>query len=87
MYFIERVLEVISSTEFLIQWFIRHGKRRKFFALVNPDGSPNTEVCSLDSVMFWDIMEEQTPDSFELSNYWMTIIDAEYKDMDRRDLL
>ena len=65
-----------DSDEFVIQWYLKHGKRRQFTASINHDGSPNLGVCSLQSVMFSDICEERTSDSFKLSNYWLTIIDA-----------
>ena len=75
----------MSDEEARVHWFVRQGKRNKFFALMNPDGSASTEVISLDCFMFWHMSEQKSERSFSLSNYWLKIIDCEYREIDRRE--
>ena len=43
-----RVHEMLPGDKFMIQWYIREGRRKKFNAMINPDGTPATEEISLD---------------------------------------
>ena len=74
-----RIQEILPGNELAIQWFTRNKKRKQFNALTLPDGSPSIGVVSMDSVMFTDMSEQRTEDSFCLSNYWLEVISAEYK--------
>ena len=82
-----RVIEVLPDDEFIIHWFVRQTKRKQFKALMNPDGSPSTDILSMETIMFSNMSEQRTDRSFVLSNYWLEIISAEYLELDRRDRL
>ena len=82
-----RVLKTLAGDEFLVQWYMRKGKKNLFHACVNSDGSPDTAVLSHDMLMFWDMSENKLEKSFTLSNYLLTAIEAEYGEIDRREKL
>ena len=80
-----RVCELFPEDgTFSIHWYVRQGKRTQFHALMNSDGSPSLEIVDLEAIMFWEMSEYRTENKYTLSNYWLTVINGEYKDMDQR---
>ena len=67
-----RVVQLLESKRFLIQWFTRKTIRSKLFsALVNKDGSRSISEQENGTVMFWQMSENRTQASFSLSNFWL----------------
>ena len=78
-----RVAEILPEKRFVIHWFSRSPRSKNIFiAMKNFDGSPYLTDQDLSSVMFWDMSENRNEDSFELSNYWLETIKAEYSNLD-----
>ena len=83
---LRRIVEMLPEEDsFRLQWFVRKGKHNYFFAMKNPDGSPVLEVCSEESVMFWEMSENRREDSFSLSrkalkkqDHLFNLFDAEF---------
>ena len=78
-----RVVQVLSSDSFKIQWYQRRTKSRTFFALKHKDSSPNTTNCDVSSVMFWAMGTNKTDNSFDLSEFWLKRITHEYSQHDQ----
>ena len=78
-----RVKQVLEGKKFLIHWFTRKTVRSKtFHVLVNKDGGPSVSEQDNETVMFWQMSENRTQNSFELSNFWLKAIEDEYESLD-----
>ena len=82
-----RVSKLLPDEKFEIHWFVKEGKRKIFNALMNSDGSKSLDVLGLDVIMFSNMSERKQEKSFFLSNYWLEVFDANYKEIDRRENL
>ena len=78
-----RIIKVLDDKKFVLQWYTRKTSRSKtFYALLEVDGQPSTSVQEIESVMFWCMSEKRTETSFDLSVYWMQVIEREYRMVD-----
>ena len=77
-----RVVQILSASEFQIQWFERRNRSNTFWASTNKDGSPYVSAASVESVMFWEMAVDSGPESFVLSEYWLKRISFEYSSHD-----
>ena len=78
-----RVLEVLQEKKFLIHWFTRKTVRSKtFYAMKDDRGNPSISEQEISTIMFWQMSENRTESSFNLSNFWLENIDREYMSYD-----
>ena len=78
-----RVSELLPNKKFIIHWYQRRsGRGNTFIAMKNFDDSPYLTEQDFQSIMFWDMSEKRTKDSFNLSNFWIEAIRQEYEKLD-----
>lgn len=78
-----RVLQILEYQRFIVHWFTRKTCRSsKFTALKNADGSNSVSEVEYGAVMFWDMSENRTMNSFTLSEFWLRTIEREYDQID-----
>ena len=78
-----RVSELLPNKKFIIHWYQRRsGRGNTFNAMKNFDGSPYLTEQDFQSIMFWEMSEKRTKDSFNLSNFWLVAIRQEYEKLD-----
>jgi len=82
---IGRVLKIIDSSCFILQWYGRRGRGTTFHAQMNKDGTPYTSKQSFSSVMFWEMSSEKEEMSLKLTNKWLEKIMLEYSVYDESD--
>ena len=78
-----RVLDLLPGRMFLIHWFTRKTIRSKTFTALT-DNKGNSSISEQDNqtVMFWQMSDNRTESSFDLSSFWLETIDREYKSLD-----
>ena len=79
-----RVQELLPNKKFIIHWYSRRSGRGKTFrAMKKADGSPYLSEQDFDTIMFWQMSEDRTEESFTLSNFWFETMRLEYEKLDR----
>ena len=53
-----------------------------FQSMMDDSGSPVVSVIDLDSVMFWQMSEKRTEESFTLAPFWLETVRIEYEKLD-----
>ena len=53
------MVEMLTRDRFVIQWYEREGRGRKFKALVNDEGGPSVQDLDLEMIMFWGMSENR----------------------------
>lgn len=77
-----RVISIMpGGKEFIVHWFKRMTRSLSFSASV-VNGAAFTSALSTDSVMMWNFSDNQTEDSFEVSQEWYNKILKEYSEHD-----
>ena len=80
-----RVQELMPDKKFRINWFSRRTGRGKIFrSLKSPDGSASVSELDYDSIIFWDMSEQRTKESFSLANFWLESMRLEYEKLDKQ---
>ena len=78
-----RVVELLGNRKFLIHWYSRKGRSRKFEAMSNANGERCVSEMDYECVMAWQMSENRTPTSFILSSFWLNYMAMEYAKYDR----
>lgn len=79
-----RVQELLPDKKFRINWFSRRTGRGKIFrSLKSADGSLSVSDLDYDSIIFWDMSENRTKESFSLANFWLESMRLEYLKLDQ----
>lgn len=80
-----RVQELLPNKKFVINWFSRRTGRGKIFrSLKSSDGSLSVSELDYDSIIFWDMSEHRTKESFSLANFWLESMRLEYEKLDKQ---
>ena len=78
-----RIVQLLENKRFLIHWFTRKTIRSKVFsALFKEDGNRNISEQENGTVMFWQMTENRTKNSFSLSNFWLETLQRQYEALD-----
>ena len=78
-----RVVQLLEEKRFLIHWYTRKTCRSKVFsALFDKDGRRSISEQENETVMYWQMSENRTKSSFNLSNFWLETVDRQYRDLD-----
>ena len=78
-----RVHKIVSSEEFILQWYERQSQSHTFLASKNEDGTPFLRRQPMTSVMFWQMSVKPTKHSFDLPEYELKRIMHEYESHDQ----
>ena len=78
-----RVTKLLANQRFEINWFVKKsGRGQVFESMKDALGSPVASVIDLDSVMFWQMSEKRTEQSFTLAPFWVETVRIEYLKLD-----
>ena len=77
-----RVTSLLPDEKFVVHWFGRQGRSRKFIALFNSKEDCSSSELDLSTIMFWSMSEKRSDAEFHLSNFYMETINEEYKNID-----
>ena len=78
-----RVTKLLANQRFEINWFVKKsGRGQVFESMKDALGSPVASVIDLDSVMFWQMSEKRTEQSFTLAPFWVETVRMEYLKLD-----
>ena len=78
-----RVTKLLANQTFEINWFVKKsGRGNVFESMKNAVGSPVVSVIDLDSIMFWQMSEKRTEESFTLAPFWIETVRFEYEKLD-----
>ena len=73
----------LENGKFVLQWYVRKTiKSKTFHALTNEDGGPSVTELDNETVICWQMSENRTKNSFDLSNFWLQHLVEEYKTLD-----
>ena len=77
------ISEVLGAREFVVTWFKRKDRSKKFYIMQEADGRSVSSPVSYESFMFWAFADIVTESYLELSNYWIKKIANEYETLDK----
>jgi hypothetical protein len=78
-----RIMQLLENGKFILQWYVRKTiKSKTFHALTNEDGGPSVTELDNETVICWQMSENRTKNSFDLSNFWLQHLVEEYKTLD-----
>ena len=78
-----RVVRLLPNQKFVIHWFCRKSPRSNIFvSMKNTNGTDFVSEEENGSIMIWQMTDNRTENSFNISNYWLEILSKEYEKLD-----